>query len=87
MTDPSVAIGRKVGRRMVRTDTHKFQAVLPNRIWNDLERIASQNNTTIGELIRQLLNMGIITIDHIDSGGTIILQHPDRPDKEIKFLF
>lgn len=75
--------GRKVAKRTVRTDGHLYQAFMPTRTWDNLERVAAENNLPITVLLKMLSDFGIKAIDHQTSGGTIIFRHPDHPDREI----
>lgn len=83
MTDANVKLVKKGGRRISRTNVHLYQAAIPNRLWNDLERVATENNTNINDLLRKLGEFGIKATDHLASGGTIIFRHPNHPDREI----
>lgn len=80
-------IGRRIGRRTTRINVHMYQAVLPNRTWNDLERLSAERARSINDIIIRLARLGLIFADHGSSGGTIILSKEGHDDKQILVLF
>ncbi len=67
MTD-TLDVGREVGRQVRRTGVHKYQAVLPDPLWEELQSLADANYTTVADLIRRFVKLGLLAADIEESG-------------------
>jgi hypothetical protein len=86
MTDRTITVGQNVGRQVDKVGMHKYQAVLPDPLWNELQQLADDYHTTVGDLIRRFVQLGLIAVEHKQSGGAIIFRSSDQSEKELVVL-
>lgn len=63
----------------------RYSLVLPIDIWDELEKVAAENGTTIIELIRRYLKLGLLVSQAEKKHQALLLRDDDKRE-EIRLL-
>ncbi len=62
------------------TATRRYNLVLPERLFNDLQQAANEQDTTVVELMRRFIKLGLLALKLQDApdAGLIVRQGDDE---------
>jgi len=67
---------------LVKTRQEEYKLVIPGHLFEKLQHLAEQDHTTVLDLIRRSIKMGVVLKDlGMEPGSTLILQTPGKPDR------
>lgn len=65
------------------TPTRRYNLGLPETLYNDLERVAKEQGTTVVELIRRFIKLGLLAIELQQSPGSGLIMRKDGEDHKV----
>jgi len=66
--------------------TKRYNLVLPEELFNQLQEVANRKHTTVLELIRKFVKLGLIAVQAEDTPGTEFLLRENGIEQRILIL-
>jgi hypothetical protein len=79
-------IGDELQGYAVRTDMHQYKLTIPKYLFENLQRLAARENTTVLDLIRRFIKLGLKIVEEQEEGSELIIRREDEEDEQILFL-
>src|SRR2546421_8510670 len=80
-------ISNELREHVNKVDLHHYKLALPEPLYDRLQRLARQENTSVVELIRRSIKLGLLVADiEMEPGAELILRRPGMPDQRLFFI-
>ncbi len=64
----------------------RFNLVVPDPLWDEVEAAAETEHVTVTELLRRYMKLGLWVLAAHKRGAQIIVREEGQPDTHIQFL-
>jgi hypothetical protein len=64
----------------------RINLVLPQELHAEVKKVADKNNSTVLEVLKRFIKIGLLAVEVKRAGGSLIIREPDGTEKEIIIL-
>lgn len=64
----------------------RYNLVLPETLFDELQKLAEERHTTVVELLRRFIKLGLLTIQLEETPGAALLIREGDTEREVVFL-
>lgn len=68
------------------TSVKRYNLVLPEELFNEVEKIAEKKQTTFVDILRRFIKLGLLAIQIEESPNTALLLREGNTEKQIIFM-
>lgn len=68
---------------MRKSGVKRYSLALPADLYDDLQRVAQERNTTVVELLRRFIKLGLFALEIEDEPGSALIIREGEKEREI----